>query len=165
FEFFAGNRHWELEPFFDVDGGRAVALEGVEYILYVDQPGPVVILPDKHGYDVVWMKPANGERVPLKDVKTERFAAEPPDKTHDWVLHVSREGNKEGMLKSYKFESRRILMQELEVSPRKVPFEVAQPAGDTISLGASAPYAVKLTRETRATRAMMYLWTGDVAID
>jgi hypothetical protein len=81
------------------------------------------------------------------------------------VLHISREGRKEGMLKSYKFESRRILMQELEVSPRKVPFEVAQPAGDTISLGASAPYAVKLTRETRATRAMMYLWTGDVAID
>lgn len=164
-DFFAGNRHWELEPYFDVDGGRAIALEGVEYIVYVEKPGPVEVLVEKHGYDVRWINPANGESIALKDFKGERFAAEPPDKTHDWVLHISREGHKEGMLKSYKFESRRILMQELEVSPRKVPFEVAQPPGDTISLGASQPYAVKLTRETRATRSMMYLWTGDVAID
>jgi hypothetical protein len=27
----------------------------------------------------------------------------------------------------------------------------------------SAPYAAKLTKETRATRTMLYLWTGDVS--
>ena len=49
------------------------------------------------------------------------------------------------------------------MSARKVPFEVAQPAGDTISLRSPAAYAVKLTRETHATRSMMYLWTADVS--
>ncbi len=164
FEFFAGNRHWELEPYFDVDGGRAVALEDVEYILYVEKPsGPVEVLLERHGYDVEWLNPANGETEKLKNVKTERFASEPPDRTHDWVLHVSREGHKEGMLKSYKFESRRILMQDVEVSANKVPFQVAQPVGDTISLHAATAYAVKLTRETHATRSIMYLWTADIA--
>ena len=62
FEFFADNRHWELEPFFDVDGGRAVALEDVEYIVYVEKPsGPVEVLLERHGYDVEWLNPANGE--------------------------------------------------------------------------------------------------------
>ncbi|HVP48282.1 MAG TPA: DUF5060 domain-containing protein [Bryobacteraceae bacterium] len=162
FEFFADNRHWELEPYFDVDGGRATALEDVEYILYVENPaGPVEVLVERHGYDVVWLNPANGETVPLKGVKTERFAGEPPDRSHDWVLHISREGHKQGMLKSYKFESRRILMQEVEVG--KVPFQIVQPAADTISLRSPAAYAVKLTRETHATRSMMYLWTGEIA--
>jgi hypothetical protein len=79
------------------------------------------------------------------------------------VLHVSREGHKEGMLKSYKFESRRILMQDVEVSANKIAFQIAQPAGDTISLRAAAPYAAKLARETHATRSMLYLWTGEIA--
>jgi hypothetical protein len=162
FTFFADNRHWELEPFFDVDGGRAVALEDVEYILYVEKPsGPVEVLLERHGYDVEWLNPANGEIEKLKNVKTERFASEPPDRTHDWVLHLSREGHKEGMLKSYKFESRRILMQDVEVSANKIPFQIVQPAGDTIS--PRAPYAAKLTRETHATRSMLYLWTGEIA--
>ena len=162
FTFFADNRHWELEPFFDVDGGRAVALEDIEYILYVEKPsGPVEVLLERHGYDVEWLNPANGEIEKLKNVKTERFASEPPDRTHDWVLHLSREGHKEGMLKSYKFESRRILMQDVEVSANKIPFQIVQPAGDTISL--RAPYAAKLTRDTHATRSMLYLWTGEIA--
>jgi hypothetical protein len=164
FTFFGDNRHWELEPYFDVDGGRAVALEGIEYIVYVEKPGPVEVLVEKHGYDVRWFNPANGESVKLKDFKGERFAGEAPDNTHDWVLHIAREGRKEGMLKSYKFESRQILLQEVEVSPRKVPFDVSQPSGD-LSLRGPIPFAVKVTRETRATRSMMYLWTGDVARD
>ena len=40
FNFFSGARHWELEPYFDVDGGRAVALEDTDYIVYVEKPGP-----------------------------------------------------------------------------------------------------------------------------
>jgi hypothetical protein len=165
FEFFEGNRHWELEPYFDVDGGRGLALEDVEYIAYVDQPGPVEVTIESHGYDSVWMNPANGETVKLKNVKGEHFAGEAPDRTHDWVLHISREGHKAGMLKSYRFESRRIEMQVVEVSAEKVPFQVVEPAGDTISLGAPAAYAVKLTRETHATRSMLYLWTADIAAE
>ena len=40
FDFFSDTRHWELEPYFDVDGGRALALEGIEYVVYVEKPGP-----------------------------------------------------------------------------------------------------------------------------
>jgi hypothetical protein len=165
FEFFAGNRHWELEPYFDVDGGRGLALEDVEYIIYVDKPGPVEVTIERHGYDTVWMNPANGESIKLKDVKGEHFAGEPPDHAHDWVLHISRESHKAGMLKSYKFESRRILQQEVEVSAQKVPFQVVEPTGDTLSLHSPAAYAVKLTRETHATRSVLYLWTADIATE
>ena len=164
FDFFADNRHWELEPYFDVDGGRALALEDVEYILYVEHSaGPVEIQVEHHGYDVVWLNPANGEAITLKNFKGEHFTAEAPDRTHDWVLHVSREGHKQGMLKSYKFESRRILAQEVEVNAAKVPFQVAEPSGDTVSVKKPAAYAIKRTRETHATRSMMYLWTGEIA--
>jgi hypothetical protein len=162
-DFFARTRHWELEPYFDVDGGRAVALEGVEYIVYVETPGPVEVLVEKHGYDVAWFNPATAESVPMKDFKGERWTGEPPDKSHDWVLHISREGHKEGMLRSYKFESRRILMQEIEAA--KAPFEIEQPAESTLSISKPVPYAAKIKRETRATRAMMYLWTGEVAAE
>jgi hypothetical protein len=165
FEFFVGNRYWELEPYFDVDGGRAVALEEVEYIVYVDKPGPVEVIIERHGYDVAWMNPATGETVKLKDVKGEHFTGEPPVRTHDWVLHISREGHKQGMLKSYKFESRRILQQEVEVSAPKVPFKVVEPSGDSISLHAPSAYAVKLMRETHATRSVLYLWTADIATE
>jgi len=162
YDFFAGTRHWELEPYFDVDGGRAVALEDVEYIVYVEKPGPVELLVEKHGYDVAWINPATGERIKQKNFKGERWTGEPPDGTHDWVLHVSREGRKEGMLRSYKFDSRQIVLQEIEQSPAKVPFEIEQPASG-LRVGQPAPYAAKIKRETRATRSMMWLWTGDVA--
>ena len=165
YDFFARTRHWDLEPYFDVDGGRALALEGVEYIVYVEKPGPVEVLVERHGYNVAWFNPATGESIKQKDFKGERFAGEPPSKTQDWVLHISREGRKEGMLRSYKFESRPLPVQEVELNPQKVPYEVAEPAGDTISIAAPPKFAVKIKRETRATRAMMYLWTGEVVAD
>ena len=163
FEFCAGNRHWELEPYFYVDGGRGVALEDVEYIVYVDHPGPIEVTIERHSYDTVWMNPANGEIIKLKDVKGEHFTGEPPDRAHDWVLHISREGHKQGMLKSYKFESRRVLQQEVEVNAQKVPFKIVEPSGDTISMRTPPAYSVKLTHETHATRSMLYLWTADIA--
>ena len=162
YDFFSGTRHWELEPYFDVDGGRAVALEGVEYIVYVEKARPVELLVEKHGYDIAWVNPITGERLKQKDFKGERFTGEPPDKSHDWVLHVSREGRKEGMLRSYKFESRQIGMQEIEQALAKVPFEIVQPAQDAIPAGQPVPYEAKIKRETRATRSMMWLWTGEV---
>ncbi|MEX2261616.1 MAG: DUF5060 domain-containing protein [Bryobacteraceae bacterium] len=165
YDFFTRTRHWDLEPYFDVDNGRAVALETIEYIIYAEKPGTVEALVAKHGYDVAWFNPSTGESIKQKEFKGEKFSGQTPDNERDWVLHLSREGKKEGMLKSYKFEARRILMQEVERVPSKIPFELAQPATDRISLAAASPFAVKVTRETRATRSMMWLWTGEVAAD
>ena len=80
FTFFDDTRHWELEPYFDVDGGRALALEGVEYVVYVEHPGPVEVAVEKHGYDVRWFNPATGEFVEAKKFKGDRYAGEPPDR-------------------------------------------------------------------------------------
>jgi len=164
FDFFAKTRYWELEPYFDVDGARAVALPGTEYILYIEKPaGPIEIRLEKHDYDVAWFNPITGESTKAKSFDAERYATEPPDKSHDWVLHISREGRKQGMLRSYKFESRPFLMQELESSVQRVPYEIAEPSAQELSVSKPPKYAVKLKRESRATRSMMYLWTGEVA--
>jgi hypothetical protein len=167
YEFMEGTRHWELEPFFDADNGRGLALDGVEYIIYVEKPGPVSVRLEKHGYDGRWFNPANGQSVKLKEIKTEVFTGEPPDRTHDWVLQISREGHKASMLKSYKFDSREegIALQEVEGNPDKVPFDVVEPAGDNISLGKPAAFSVKLKRETKALQNMRYEWTGEVTVD
>lgn len=162
FDFFSANRHWELEPFFDVEGGRAVALEEVEYIVYIEKPSLVEVQVEKHGYNVTWFNPIDGTEIALKDFKGEKFAEEPPDKDHDWVLHISREGRKQSMLRSYKFESRPLLMQEVEQSSQKLPFEIQEPSRDTLTAGKPTSYSALLKRETRGTRRMMWLWTGEV---
>jgi hypothetical protein len=164
-ELFSDSRHWDLEPYFDVDGGRAMALEDVEYLVYVEKPGQVEVAVEKHGYDVAWFNPVNGEWVKQKkDFKGEKFLGEPPDRSHDWVLRLSREGRKESMLKSFRFEARPVVLQEVEQDSQKVPFEIAEP-GDSLTASRPASYAAKLKRETRATRAMRYLWMGEVASD
>ena len=159
--FFAGTRYWDLEPYFEVDGGRALALErpsgddedelgqeqeqmeGVEYVVYVEKPGPVEVTIRKQTYDVEWVNPINGEAVTLKRFKGDKFSGEPPDRSHDWVLHISREGRKQS-LRSYKFESAPVIMQEIERVPQKIPYEIAEPSADSISLSKPASYAVKL---------------------
>jgi len=163
YDFFASTRHWELEPYFDVDGGRALALDGVEYVVYMRRPGPIELEVEKHGYDVFWVNPIDGGSV-RKKYSGEHFAGEPPDRSHDWVLHVVREGHMESMNRSYKFESREIGMQEIEAHPEKVPFALERPTG-ALSLSTPAPYQATIKRATRATRSMMYLWLGDVAAD
>lgn len=166
FDFMSDTRHWELEPYFDVDGTRAVALEGVEYVNYIAHPGPPVeVSVEKHGYDVQWLNPLTGEQLERKKYSGEHFTAEAPDKNHPWVLLVAREGRVESMRKSYKFESRQVPVQEIETNAQKVPYMIAEPSGDTLTAGKPVHFAAKLTRETRATRDMMYLWTGEVAAD
>lgn len=161
----ADTRYWELEPYFDVDGGRALALEDTEYIAYIEHPGPIELSVEKHGYDVFWIDPSDGAVTPAKKkFSGDSFTGEPPDRSHDWVLHLVREGHMEGMNRSYKFESREIVLQEIESNSPKVPFAIVQPAGD-ISKSKPVAYAAKLTRETRATRTMWWLWMGDVAAD
>jgi hypothetical protein len=167
FDVIADTRHWELEPYFDVDGARAVALEDVEYVSYIEHPGPPVeISVEKHSYDISWFNPATGESIEQKKYKGEHFTGEAPDKSHPWVLLVEREGRKESMLKSYKFDSREVpLVQEIETNPQKVPYVIVEPSGNTLDAGKPVKFSAKLTRETRATRSMMFLWTGEVAAD
>jgi hypothetical protein len=81
------------------------------------------------------------------------------------VLRVSREGHKEGMLKSYNFDSRPVPVQEVEQNPLKIPFEITAPAGTELSLSKPAPFAVKIKRDTRATRSLLAEWTAEVPLD
>ncbi len=166
FEFMAGTRHWELEPYFDVDGARGVALDDVEYVSYLEHPGPPIeVTVEKHGYDVHWLNPATGESVDEKKYSGEHYAGQAPDSSHPWVLHIAREGHMESMLKSYKFDSQPVPVQEIETNPQKVPFVIAEPGSMDVQAGKPVRFSVKLTRETRATRSMMYLWTAEAPAD
>ncbi len=164
YDFFDWTRHWELDPYFDVDGGRALALEGEEYIVYLEKPGLVEVIVEKHGYDVYWFNPITGESIKLKNFKGEKFVGEPPTKTQDWVLHLSRDGHKE-RLQSYKFESRPAFVQEVEMSIAKVPFEIVSPKDNEISTKKSYAFELKIKKDTRATRLMQYVWTAEVVAD
>ena len=160
FDFLSSSRYWELEPYFDVEGGRAMALEGVEYLVYVEKPGMVTLNVESHNYDVAWMNPATGEIVKeKKEHKGEHFMGAPPDASHDWVLRVSREGHKEGMLKSYRFESSAVVMQEVEIAPAKIPFEIAAPQGEELAMSKTAQFALKVKRDTKANRTPLVEWT------
>lgn len=172
FDLLSKTRHWELEPYFEVSGGRAVAVrdvelrggdiqDAVEYLVYVAKPGPVELSVEDHGYDVAWINPATGDRVAAKNYKGKSFAGEPPDKEHDWVLHVSREGHKQGMLKTYKFESRPIRMQTPETDSKTVPFEIETPSGE-ISMRTPALFSLKINRATRATSELNVVWTAEL---
>jgi hypothetical protein len=165
YEFMAESRHWELEPYYDADGLRGMALDGTEYIIYVEKAQRVTVNIEDHGYDGAWFNPITGQFMKIKDVKGAVFSGEPPDRSHDWVLRISREGRKAGMLKSYKFESREapIVMQMIEGNPEKVPFEVVEPAADAISSGAR--FAIKMKRQSKALEHMWFEWTGEVTVD
>jgi len=164
FDLMAGTRHWDLEPYFDVDGGRALALPGVEYIVYVDKPGPVELTVEHHGYDVYWMDPADGSITARRKWGGDHFTGEPPDRYHDWVLHVVREATLESMNRSYKFESRDVPVQEIVIDPAKVVYQIEQPAG-ALTAGRAAHFSAKITRTSRATRNMLWMWTAEVTAD
>jgi hypothetical protein len=164
FDFFSDTRHWELEPYFDLDGGRALALEDSEYVIYMEKPGPLELTVEKHSYEAYWINPADGAATKVK-FSGQHFTGSPPNASHDWVLHVVREGHVESMNKSYKFESRDIVLQEVESNSPKVPFTIEQPVGEELSVRVSPPFAAKMTKETHATRSMLWFWTGEVSAD
>lgn len=155
-------RHWELEPYFDVDGARAVGLNEVEYLAYAQNPGIVEITLPKHKYNPVWINPITGEEIPLKDYKGEVFSRQTPDSSHDWVLQVPREGHKESMARSYYFESQDPPIQEPEVDSAKTPFEISEPSAAELNRLIPVPFTIRLTRPNRATRAMEYVWWGEI---
>jgi hypothetical protein len=58
------------------------------------------------------------------------------------------------------------LIQEVEQSPAKIPFEIAAPPEqDTISVSRPPRFALKIKRDSRATRSLLAEWTGEVVID
>ncbi len=154
-------RHWELEPYFDVNGARATGLDEVEYLAYAQKPGIIEITLPRHKYNPVWVNPATGEEIPLKDYRGEVFSRQTPDDSHDWVLTVPRDGEKANLAKYYYFESQEPPVQEVETDPTKAPFEIVQPGGEAISLSDPIPYSIKLTRANRASRVMQYVWWGE----
>lgn len=167
-------RYWDMTPYFDVDGGRAIAVPDTEYLVYIDKPGPVEVQVERHSYQVYWIDPSTGEvKKEKKDFKDHIFKGSPPTSDRDWILHLSRDGRKEGMLRSYKFESRvndpygedrRIRLQDLEYNPRNMPFELVLPkTGDSIVAGEPVQFEIKTTKQTAGTRRMTYLLKGDVA--
>lgn len=154
-------RHWELEPYFDINGARAVGLDEVEYLAYAQNPGIIEITLPKHKYNPVWVNPATGEEIPLKNYRGEVFSQQTPDGSHDWVLTVPRDGLKESLAKYYYFETQDPPVQEVETDPTKAPFEIVQPGGEAVSLSDVMPYLVKITRANRASRTMQYVWWGE----
>ncbi len=158
----AETRHWELEPYFDVDGARAVGLNEVEYLAYAGKPGIVEINLPRHKYNPVWVNPATGEEIPLKDYKGEVFSRQTPDNSHDWILNVPRDGLMESMARYYYFESQDPPVQEIESDPSKVPFEIVDPPGDLLYTQVANPYKIKITRANRASRSMQFVWWGEV---
>ncbi len=158
----ADTRHWELEPYFDVSGARAVGLEDVEFLAYAQTGGIVELSLTKHKYNPLWVNPITGEELPLKDYKGETFSQQTPDNAHDWILQVPREGHKESMLRSYRFESVDPPVQEIETDAAKIPFQIVDPPGDSISVRVPPPFKIKLLRNNRSTRFMQYIWWGEV---
>jgi hypothetical protein len=70
------------------------------------------------------------------------------------------------MAKSYKFESRRNLMQEIESDPRLIPYDLTAPkTSETLEAGAAIPFAIKLKKTSPGTRRMTYLIVGEVVRD
>lgn len=184
FTFFSTRvRHWDTEPYFDVEGGRSIAIPGVrnddydidsaEYIVYIEHPQKVTVTVQKHGYNVYWVNPSTGEMTKeKKEWKGEVYEGTAPDAARDWVLHLSRDDHKEGMLKGgvfsgqVKFESWPVPVQEPERSAAKAPFELVAPTiNDTLVAGEPVKYQIKLKRQTGGTRRMTYVVTGEVVRD
>ena len=155
-------RHWEFEPYFNVDGARAVGLEEIGYIAYAQNPGIVEINFDKHKYTPIWINPLTGEETVEKNWRGDVFSRPTPDNSHDWILDIEREGHKEAMLRSVRFESVDAPVQEIESDPEKIPFDVAEPAGDQMDTQKPIAFQIKLTRANRASRTMQYIWWGEV---
>ena len=162
--FMSGTRYWELEPYFDLDGGRAVALPGVEYIVYLEKPGPIEVTLEDHGYDVQWLNPANGDRVKGKSYRGAHFTGMPPDQSHPWVLHIYREGEMQSRLRSYDFDSRDtpIQLQEVEINSEKTPYEVSAPPQGDLTVSKPPGFTLHILRPSRATRSLLIEWTGEI---
>jgi hypothetical protein len=163
-------RFWELEPYFEVSGARCVGLHGEDtpqFLCYVEDGSNVEMrFARRNRFSVEWINPSDGVITTLKEFREDFFAGAPPSPGRDWVLHISRPGRVDSLGRSYKFESRYVPIQEPDNAAARVPYEVVEPAGMEVPTAGTmqAPFSLKLTRESRATRNMMYLWTSENTI-
>lgn len=173
FDFFGQTRYIDLQPYYRLTGGRAMSLQyingwdeaaGVEYAVYVEEPGPVDLLVPKNDYDVSWFNPVDGSWFDeKKKFKGDRYRGSPPDANHDWVLYVRREGKKESFNKRYYLEARRVVPKEVETRPAELPFEIQFPDQQELVAGETYDFNATVTKSTEAAKQMAWLWIGEVS--
>ena len=102
FKLMSDTRHWEFEPYFDVDGARAVGLDNVSDMFFM--PNNLARLksrfPRKHKYNPRWINPRTGEVTDLKDVKQDAYSVTTPGTGRLGLWSFPGDGQKEAMLKS-----------------------------------------------------------------
>ena len=174
-DFFAQTRYFDLQPYYRVEGGRVLGLtffrlhdetpRGVEFIVYVEKPGPVELRVPKHEYRVSWFNPMDGTWLDRKEkFKGERFRAPgPPDASHDWVLYVRREGRKQAMNKSFLLAWRKIRPKKIESAIADLPFEIQLPDADELVAGREFQFNATLKKAGRTARKTQWLWLAEVA--
>lgn len=170
-DFMLETRYWDMQPHYRVDGGLALTLErprfdetpeGVEYLVYIEKPGPVEVRVQKRKYDITWLNPIDGTRIDEKDrFNGDRFNGSPPDLTHDWVLRIYRAGRIEGMNKSYILESRRAEMKKIEGVQSEVPYKIQLPDREELAAGQSYEFNATLTKEGRIYEKMHWVWYAE----
>lgn len=173
-EFMTQTRYFDLQPYYRVVGGTALSLdytpylaeerEGVEYIVYCDEPASVELLLPKDGYDVSWFDPLTGEWFDQKKkFKGDRFQSATPDDKQDWVLYIRKEGKKESWNKKYFLEARGVKMKEVETATSEVPYAIQFPDQEALTVGQTYEFNATLTKDTRAARRMLWVWNAEVA--
>ena len=175
YDFFAQTRYFDLQPYYRIEGGPALALtffrghdetpRGVEFIVYLEKPGPVELRLPKHEYSVSWFNPIDGTWVDQKDkFKGERFNTPgPPDASHDWVLYVRREGRKQALNNSFLLAWRKIRPKKIESTIADVPFEIQLPDDDELVAGKEFEFNATLKKTGRTARKTQWLWLAEVA--
>ncbi len=174
YDFFTQTRYFDLQPYYRVEGGAALSMQvtpywaetptGIEYIVYLEEPGPVELLVPKDGYDLSWFNPADGTWInEKKKFKGERFQGSPPDMSHDWVLYLRREGKKESFNQKFFLEARAVKPKEVETTTTELPFEIQFPAEQRLTAGEAIEFNATLTKSSRTAKQMLWLWKGEVA--
>jgi len=173
FDFFGQTRYIDLQPYYRLTGGHALSLQyidvfdeakGVEYVVYMEEPGPVDLLVPKNDYDVSWFNPIDGSWLDeKKKFKGDRYRGSPPDTNHDWVLYVRREGKKESFNKRYYLEARRVVPKNVEARPAELPFEIQLPDQQKLVAGETYDFNATVTKSTEAAKQMAWLWIGEVS--
>lgn len=173
-QFFAQTRYFDLQPHYRVVGGAALALQrvpyraerpiGIEYVVYVEEPGLVELVLPKHEYKVSWYDPATGAWFDQKKkFKGDRYRARTPDDRQDWVLYIRREGKKQDFNKSFILESKAPRIRQIEHSPNELPFEIQLPPEGELQAGSPYEFNATLVKNTIAAKRMLWLWRGEVA--
>jgi hypothetical protein len=173
FDFFGQTRYIDLQPYYRLTGGHALSLQyingwdeakGVEYVVYLEDPGPVDLLVPKSDYDVSWFNPVDGSWLDeKKKFKGDRYRGSPPDTSHDWVLYVRREGKKESFNKRYYLEARQVVPKEVEARPAELPFEIQLPDRQRLAAGQTYDFNATVTKSTEAAKQLAWLWMGEVS--